>query len=455
MKTNIASRFMQSLRSWSGVCLVASILGGCSSYAVIDNTAITAATANHAYSLKNWGGADRSGEFAFIVTFSGGGTRAAAMAYGVLEELRDTQVLVGGQQERLLDEVDHISSVSGGSFTAAYYGLHGDGLFDSFKDNFLRLDMDADLARSLFNPFHWFGRKGRTQRAIEYYEKKIFHNATFADMMQAGRPMIVVNASDLAYGVRFSFIQEYFNFLCSDLTNFSVARAVTASSAVPVLFNPVVLENYADCAGYEPIWPENVDELAKHSADFAMLYEGLSSYSKKDERKYIHFVDGGITDNMGLRALHDVVTISGGSESYLQKMHRKTPRRVVLISVNASTEQKTDMDQSTEQPSILAAMNATTDAQIHRYNSATLELVEGQLADWAEQLSSPDAPVTPYLIRVSFDQVAQPHLKAFLNKIPTSFNLTDEQVNTLIESARTLLREEPSFKKLKADLAIQ
>ena len=156
-----------------------------------------------------------------------------------------------------------------------------------------------------------------------------------------------------------------------------------------------------------------------------------------------------------LRALHDVVTISGGSRSFLQKMHRKTPRRLVLISVNASTQQKTDMDQSTEQPSILAAMNATTDAQIHRYNSATLELVESQLADWAEKLSSPDAPVTPYLIRVSFDQVGQPHLKAFLNKIPTSFNLTDEQVDTLIESARTLLREEPSFKKLQADLANQ
>jgi hypothetical protein len=40
--------------------------------------------------------------------------------------LRDTQVLVGGQQRRLLDEVDVITSVSGGSYTAAYYGLFGD-----------------------------------------------------------------------------------------------------------------------------------------------------------------------------------------------------------------------------------------------------------------------------------------------------------------------------------------
>jgi NTE family protein len=53
------------------------------------------------------------------LTFSGGGTRAAALAYGVLKELKETTIVSGGQRIRLLDEVDSISSVSGGSFTAA------------------------------------------------------------------------------------------------------------------------------------------------------------------------------------------------------------------------------------------------------------------------------------------------------------------------------------------------
>ena len=88
---------------------------------------------------------------------------------------------------------------------------------------------------------------GRTERAIQFYEEHIFHHATFADMAKSNRPFIFINASDLGYGVRFSFIQEYFNLLCSDLSTYPVARAVAASSAVPVLFNPVVVENYAGC----------------------------------------------------------------------------------------------------------------------------------------------------------------------------------------------------------------
>jgi NTE family protein len=64
-------------------------------------------------------------------------------------------------------------------------------------------------------------------------------------------PTIVINASDLGYGVRFSFIQEYFNLLCSDISTFSIARAVAASSAVPVLFHPIVLENHGDCPKIE------------------------------------------------------------------------------------------------------------------------------------------------------------------------------------------------------------
>ena len=70
-------------------------------------------------------GGSRSNELLLILAFSGGGTRAAAFAYGVLEELAATPVVLGGRPRRLLDEVDLISAVSGGSFTAAYYGLYG------------------------------------------------------------------------------------------------------------------------------------------------------------------------------------------------------------------------------------------------------------------------------------------------------------------------------------------
>ena len=58
-----------------------------------------------------------------ILTFSGGGTRAAAFSYGVLEEMKNTRL--PGLNKTILDEADIISTVSGGSFTGAYYALFG------------------------------------------------------------------------------------------------------------------------------------------------------------------------------------------------------------------------------------------------------------------------------------------------------------------------------------------
>jgi NTE family protein len=188
------------------VCVLASlILLGCHSYGQVKNQPTDQLITDGIYSLKAQTQAEaesgRSPQIKFVLTFSGGGTRAAAMAYGVMEELRDTDVFVDGQSRRLLDEIDFISSVSGGSFTAAYYGLHGEQMFDIFEDEFLRFDLQSKLTHSVLNPFHWFGTKGRTEYSIGIYDKYLFHNATFADMAKPGRPMVVINASDLSHGV--------------------------------------------------------------------------------------------------------------------------------------------------------------------------------------------------------------------------------------------------------------
>jgi len=432
-------------------CLVLLVMSGCSSYGVIHNQPATDTDTGKPYSVKTWAQSEEAADFIFILSFSGGGTRAAAMAYGVLEELRDTPITIDGQQGRLLDEVTHISSVSGGSFTSAYYGLYGDRIFDDFENNFLKKNVQGHLTKSLINPFHWIGRKGRTERSAEYYNKILFHDATFADMMQPGRPMIIINASDLAYGVRWSFIQDYFNLLCSDVREYPVAWAVTASSAVPVVFNPIVLKNYPGCPDLHA--SPQVVEMAKQSDELSGLLTGLESYNDKADREFIHFVDGGITDNMGLRAISDVVAVSGGPAQLMNKNHRKIPSHVVFVSVNASTEKRPDMNKSAKQPSMLASMNAMTDIQLHRYNAATIDQVRNNLENWATQLSTPGHEVKSYFIEVSFEQVADPQLKYFLNKVPTSFKLTEEQVATLIKSARDLLQADPEYQQLLTDLA--
>ena len=91
------------------------------------------------------GAADRSSKLLVLVAFSGGGTRAAYFAYGVLQELAGTEVMTANGSLPLIKEIDIISSVSGGSFTSAYYGLYGDRIFEDYEEQFLRQDVQSDL----------------------------------------------------------------------------------------------------------------------------------------------------------------------------------------------------------------------------------------------------------------------------------------------------------------------
>jgi NTE family protein len=86
------------------------VLSGCASHGVVDNKPLSDDSVSQSYSF-NIAGKAESGDIALMLAFSGGGTRAAALAYGVMLEMRDTTVLIDGQQRRLLDEVNIISSV--------------------------------------------------------------------------------------------------------------------------------------------------------------------------------------------------------------------------------------------------------------------------------------------------------------------------------------------------------
>jgi len=81
---------------------------------------------------------DNPGDVLLVVTFSGGGTRAAALAYGTLETMREISMTIGGRERNLLDEIDIINAVSGGAIVAAYYGAHRNGLFTDFETRYLK-----------------------------------------------------------------------------------------------------------------------------------------------------------------------------------------------------------------------------------------------------------------------------------------------------------------------------
>lgn len=96
--------------------IVAISLAGCRSSAALNRPLETSQATALAPSLL--ASSERSGRILLALTFSGGGTRAAALSYGALQGLAATTVRISGGKRRLIDEVDLISSVSGGSFTA-------------------------------------------------------------------------------------------------------------------------------------------------------------------------------------------------------------------------------------------------------------------------------------------------------------------------------------------------
>ena len=78
--------------------------------------------------------------------------------------------------------------------------------------------------------------------------------------------------------------------------------------------------------------------------------------------------------------------------------------------------------------------------------------MQESLSQWTQLLSTPDRSVTPYLIKLGFIDIEQPERRSFYNDIPTSFSISDEQVDKLIEAGHELLRNNPDYQRLLADL---
>ena len=154
--------------------------GGCAHYP--ENGRLKHYDPQSGYRFRNLSNTGNSDSLQIFLAFSGGGTRAAALSYGVLEELARTQIVWEGQHRRLLDEVDYISAVSGGSFTAAYYALYGDRIFTDFDDKFLNQNIQRQLMWRMCSPLYW-GRLAspyfnRSDMAAEFYDRHLFGGKT-------------------------------------------------------------------------------------------------------------------------------------------------------------------------------------------------------------------------------------------------------------------------------------
>jgi NTE family protein len=402
----------------------------------------------------------------FVMTsFSGGGTRASTLAFGALRELARHSIKWEGQEKRLIDELDMIYALSGGTFTGAYYALFGDRLFHDFEYRFLRKDWESELKSRIFrSPSNWFRLWspyfGRIHIMSELLDEALYDGKTYGDLLkQKTRPGLLIHASDMATLSRFEFHQPQFDLLCSDLNELPIAYASAASAALPLALSPITLKNYAGQCGYQP--PEWVDQ-AVHSPKPARRQRAkeLLSYLDIDKRPYIHLLDGGLSDNMALRGIMEGATLLGGLEAILKNARIKNVKKLVLFSVNAETSPDVTEYRSDQIPVMSRVFGSLVDIPINRYSADTLLLMRMGVEKWQEKLKKrkddPDAVFAKdadvYFIDVSLGAVADVDEQQYLMRIPTTLYLTDVQIDRLLSAATKLIRHDPEFQRLMRDL---
>jgi len=370
---------------------------------------------------------DQDGTFVGLA-ISGGGSRSANFSAACMFQL---------ERVGLLQHVDYISSVSGGSVVAAYYCTKGSEW--NPKDvqyNLTRPFASMLLERTLL-PWNqvafYFSDYDRSDLLAGVFSDTLFNRygkpLTYADL-RPDRPRLLINATDLQSGRRFVFCNESFDLLNSNLSQLPISYAVAASAAVPVVLHPVTLR------------------------DFSTTFH-----------QYRHLIDGGVSDNLGVQTLIETYSAQirtaqrvGQADPY--------PNGAVLIVLDASTRFNPEISSESDVgiiESIKAAVGLST-ALVNRTSSATMaetivnsaqdQETAAQLRDQIRQLNDDGflrmTDRTGHPVRIIYMTISQinklPNLpfvgfSESLNSIATYFNISSSETYHLYEAADLLMRE--------------
>ena len=398
-----------------------------------------------------------------MAAFSGGGTRPSAFAYGALQEMARQQITWHGIQKRLLDELDIISAVSGGTYTAGYYALYGDQIFHDFEARFLRKDLESEIkSRVFWYPGNWIRLWspyfGRAHILAELLDEALFEGNTYDTLFRRKtRPLVIFSASDMGTHSRFAFTQSQFDWICSDLSQVRIASAAAASSALPVVLSAMSFKNYAGQCEFHPTRVEINEQTMEQSR----LTKALTSYLDRDKRPYIHVLDGSLVDNIAVRNYLENIVLRGGLEKTLSAEGVRNVKKLVFIVVNAETSpDPSDLSSRANIPVTDEEIRALIDIPINRYSHDSYMLLSLAVERWREDLRRhpPEGcgPVAPdveiYLINVSLDAVPDDNERGYYMQIPTNLSLTDQQIDRLESASASLIRDSPEFQRLMRDL---
>jgi NTE family protein len=399
-----------------------------------------------------------SGDLLVLVAMSGGGKRSAAYAYGALKGMREVAVQGTHGQRSLLSSLDAISGVSGGSFPAAYYGLYRDAAFGRFESDFLYADTDSQIKGVYLLPWNWGWAVDSDVGTNDYmernYDETMFHGARFTDLKARGRPRIGISATDTNYGTPFLFTQEFFDVLCSDLEAFPVARAVAASNGFPGLFSPITLTNHAaDCAGRKPGWDRRVSEADRRDplSRLGVQAKAIDRYLDPNKTRYVHLVDGGVSDNLGLRVAGGMMQNLAESPRSISALGYGRLRRILVLSIDGEGAQDASLAQTKAVGGLLSSLLRASGGQIDRYNFETLRAVSEQLQEVAQAIRTarcqtgrvidgmPCDDVKAQLIHISLASMLAGPEKDKLLAIPTGLTVSRLDVDLLVAAGRSAI----------------
>jgi NTE family protein len=402
-------------------------------------------------------------ELLVLLSFSGGGKRSAAFGYGVLKGLRNFVIRIKGQERRLLDEIDMVSAVSGGSFPAAYYGLYRDKIFTNFEHDFLRRDIDSYVWGSYLLP--WTIGVPTNERMAKVYDDLMFHGATYADLQRVGRPLVSINATDVVYKLVFPFTQDYFDLICSDLSSMPIAQGVAASNGFPILFTPITLKSYGEkCGGRVPAWVRREADgpALTRSRQFA---QGARQYLDPQATRYVHLMDGGISDNLAMRSMINAILILTSDDTVLHEANFTPVRRILLINADGQAHSTADDAKRAELSRIDQVFDAVTGTQIDRYDFETLLLAKEQIEELQESIKRVRCQFGPTIdghacndvqstfIHLSLADVSDAAERDYLERIPVRLTLKDTDIDRLVAAGETLVALSPELKNFRTSLA--
>jgi NTE family protein len=445
------------------------VVTGC---AAIHNDPVNLPTANAAADQVpinfEAGGADDS--VVIGLSFSGGGMRAAAFAFGVLQELERLPFRGTGS---MIDNVEFVSGVSGGSVTAAYFGLRKRAGLADFRQRFLLRNAEeglqtnlsvANLARAVG------GGINDSSGLPRWLDANLFEGATLGQLLSSGRPRVWINASDVYNHTVFQFDDIAFSAMCSDLSAYPLSQAVAASAAVPVAFAPVVIQTFPKrCDARLPDWIVKTRDNRNAPPMLSGFAKAISRYHD-GSMPYIKLQDGGLVDNYGLAGFTIARLSADTAYGPLTPRQAVRLRRGLFLVVDAKSGVTGDWINTVEGPTGADLVKAAVDTAIDASVSTSFTAFDRAMSDWQAALvrwrcGLSAAERTRYgagqgwncrdirllVGRLGFDQLDQARA-AELEAVPTRFQLPQPQVDSVIAAGRETLRLSPTYRAFSAGL---